>query len=141
MFLWWCPKAIPDNSGRFRPPPADFHFFSISKKALFLWYTFSQNHHSTDDLKCTNIAIVKWNFKLNTEFNISFSPLRFNDRFHHFLHAINELLSVLNRPCVPNMLEYILPHVHCSLVIGFFSRLSKSSCVSSKVCANSVSSG
>ena len=62
MFLWWCPKAIPDSSGRFRPPPADFEFFSISKKALFLWYTFGQNHHSTDDLKFTKITIDKWNF-------------------------------------------------------------------------------
>ena len=35
MFLWWCPKAIPDSSGRFWPPPADFQFFFISKKHFF----------------------------------------------------------------------------------------------------------
>ena len=53
-----------------------------------------------------------------------FSPLSFNDRFHDFWHAINELLSVFNRPCVPNMFERILPHVHCSLMVGVFFHVS-----------------
>ena len=53
-------RTIPDGSGHPRPI---FTFFSISKKALFLWYTFSQNHHSTDDLKFTKITIIKWDFK------------------------------------------------------------------------------
>ena len=49
--------SIAATSGRF-----SFFFCSISKKALFLWYTFGQNHHSTDDLKFTKIIIDKWNF-------------------------------------------------------------------------------
>ena len=117
MFLWWCPKAIPDNSGWLRLPPADYQFFPFKKKHFFLWYTFhmSQNHHSTNDLKFTKITIVK----SNSEFNISFFPIRF---------TINELWSVFNRSFVPNIFEHILPHMPCSLMGGIFSHLSKSLC-------------
>ena len=116
MFLWWCPKVIPDSSGR-------FSIFSISKKALFfgiLWIktTIVQMIENLRKLPLLNGIL---NGILNSI--LRFSPLRFNYRFHDFWHAINELWSVLNRPCVPNMLERILPRVHCSLMVAFFTPL------------------
>ena len=77
------------------------------------------------------IATVKmiWDLRkllLNGIFNLilnaiyRFFLLRFNDRFHEFWYAIDELLSVFIWPCIPNMLEHIFPHVHCSLVVGIF---------------------
>ena len=40
--VWWCPKAIPDNSGRFRSPPAEFQFFfPFQKKHFFCGILFS----------------------------------------------------------------------------------------------------
>ena len=55
----------------------------------------------------------------HSESNILFPPpLCFNDCFHDFGHAINELLSGVDRSCVPNLLERILPHMHCSPVIS-----------------------
>ena len=64
IFLWKGVKCfcwgVPN---RFRTLPADsgyprliFKNFSISKKAVFLWYTFGQNPHSTDDLKLVKIT-------------------------------------------------------------------------------------
>ena len=108
------------TSGRIRPPPADFQFF------LF------QNKHFFCGILLVKITIVQmiWNLRKSPLINgilswiinsiLRFSPLSFNDRFHDFWHAINELLTVFNRPCVPNMFERILPHVHCSLMVGIF---------------------
>ena len=50
-------RTIPDGSGHLRP---NFNFFSISKKALFLWYTFGQNHHSTDHFDHDLILHLEW---------------------------------------------------------------------------------
>ena len=68
--------------------------------------------------KVKNHNCSKWfqNHILNSIF--CFSSLCFNDCFHDFWHAINELMSGLDRPCVPNVLGRILPHMHCSLVIN-----------------------
>ena len=104
-------RTVPAGSGRLRPI---FNFFWNTKKALFQWYTFGQNRNSKNDLKFTKTTIVKRNLQFTVILNsiFRFSPLHFNDRFHDFWHAIDELLSVFNRPCVPNMLERILSHVH-----------------------------
>ena len=39
-----------------------FNFFYLSKKVVFLWYTFCQNNNTPDDLKSTKITIVQGDF-------------------------------------------------------------------------------
>ena len=133
MFLLRCSKWIQHHSGRFRTPPAEFHFFSLPKKTLFQWYTFGQNPHTTDDLR---------GFLSNSIFCLP-PPLRFNYGFHNFWHSINWLLSFSDRSCVPNMIECILPHVYGPPMtcILFTSLYCTSSCASSNPPANSVSTG
>ena len=56
-YRWAIPnlfKSIPDTSGRSRP---NFNFFSISKNALFQWFTNRQNPHSWVDFASFNTRI------------------------------------------------------------------------------------
>ena len=70
IFLWkgvkyFCSDVqnpsgiVPADFGHPRPI---FNFFCLSKKVIFLWYTFDQNTHSLDNLKLTQITIVQGDF-------------------------------------------------------------------------------
>ena len=112
-------RTVPAGIGHLRPI---FNFFGIQKKHCFQWYTFGQNLLSTDDLKFMKTTIVKRNFQSTVILNsiFRFSPLHFNDRFHDFWHAINEILSVFNLPCVPKSSNAFFHMCLVRLCLAFF---------------------
>ena len=51
------PKSISNHSGHFRLFPAEFQFFSGSKKTLFQWFIIGQNPHSWGNFPSFNTRI------------------------------------------------------------------------------------
>ena len=113
------PKPISNYSGHFRPFPAEFQFFSISKNALFQWFTNRKNPHSWVDF-------ASFNTRISTKF--------FNPQLE-WLHSLFYTKSMSCCVCVIGGAS----QTHSNVFFRCFSRCSTSGWNSSKLSENCTS--